>query len=116
MAETWITIPRDRWPKSWANIPDPVVRLERNLYGHPLAGLLWEKFCQKSILNAGFEKVLGWECLYVHYAKQLFLSVYVDDFRMVGKSENIDPMFKDLGKTLELEPLIPSTSNTLSWL
>ena len=26
-----------------SNIEDPVVLLERNLYGHPLAGLLWER-------------------------------------------------------------------------
>ena len=25
------------------NIEDPVVPLERNVYGHPLAGLLWER-------------------------------------------------------------------------
>ena len=26
---------------------DPVVPLERNLYGHPLAGLLWERQFEK---------------------------------------------------------------------
>ena len=31
---------RHKWPKSWSSIEDPVVPLERNLYGHPLAGLL----------------------------------------------------------------------------
>ena len=30
-------------PKSWANIEDPVVSFENNLYGHPLAGLLWKR-------------------------------------------------------------------------
>ena len=30
-------------PKSWSSMEDPVVPLERNLYGHPLAGLLWER-------------------------------------------------------------------------
>ena len=31
-------------PKSeWSSIEDPVVPLERNLYGHALAGLLWER-------------------------------------------------------------------------
>ena len=38
----WIRLPRHKWPKSWANIDDPVVPLERSWYGHPLAGLLWE--------------------------------------------------------------------------
>ena len=37
----WIRLPRHEWPKSWSNIEDPVVPLERNVYGHPLAGLLW---------------------------------------------------------------------------
>ena len=38
--DIWIRLPRHKWPKSWSSIEDPVVPLERNLYGHPLAGLL----------------------------------------------------------------------------
>ena len=38
--EIWIRLPRHKWPKSWSSMEDPVVPLERNLYGHPLAGLL----------------------------------------------------------------------------
>ena len=38
----WIRLPRHKWPNSWANIEDDVVLLERNLYGHPFAGLLWD--------------------------------------------------------------------------
>ena len=34
-----IRLPRNKWPKSWSSIEDPVVPLERNLYGHPLAGM-----------------------------------------------------------------------------
>ena len=41
--DIWIRLPRHKWPKSCANIEDSVVPLERNLYGHPLAGLLWER-------------------------------------------------------------------------
>ena len=36
-------LPRHKWPKSWSSMEDLVVPLERNLYGHPLAGLLWER-------------------------------------------------------------------------
>ena len=39
----WIRPPPHKWPKSWSSMEDPVVPLERNLYGHPLAGLLWER-------------------------------------------------------------------------
>ena len=50
---------------------DPVVPLERNLYGHPLAGLLWERQFEKILLKHGWEKVPNWECLFVHHQKGL---------------------------------------------
>ena len=36
---------------------DPVVPLERNLYGHPLAGLIWERQFEKILLKHGWVKV-----------------------------------------------------------
>ena len=36
---------------------DPVVPLERNLYGYPLAGLLWERQFEKVLAEHGWEKV-----------------------------------------------------------
>ena len=48
------------WPKSWRNIEDPIVPLERNLYGHPLAGLLLERQFEKVLLGIGFEKIQSW--------------------------------------------------------
>ena len=30
---------------------DPVVPLDRNLYGHPLAGLLWERLFEEFVLE-----------------------------------------------------------------
>ena len=41
--DIWIRPPRNKWPKSWSSMEDPVAPLERNLYGHPLAGLLRER-------------------------------------------------------------------------
>ena len=64
---------------------DPVFLLERNLYGHPLGGLLWEKQFEKILLKHGWEKIPNWECLFVHREKGLFLSVYVDDIKLAGK-------------------------------
>ena len=64
---------------------DPVVPLERNLYGHPLAGLLWERQLEKVLLKHGREKIPNWECLFVHREKGLFLSVYVDDIKIGWK-------------------------------
>ena len=36
--DIWIRLSRLKWPKSWSRKEDPVVPLERNLYGYPLAG------------------------------------------------------------------------------
>ena len=81
---------------------DPVVLLERNLYGHPLAGLLWERQFEKILLKHGWEKIPNWECLFVHREKGLFWSVYVDDIKLAGKKQNLNPMWKVLNKEVDL--------------
>ena len=101
--ETWISLPKSQQPASWANIVDPVCPLERNLYGHPLAGLLWERHLESALFKLKWEKIPGWECLYVHRQKQLFLSVYVNDFKMVGRKENLSKMWELLRKDVDLE-------------
>ena len=90
--DIWIRLPRHKWPKSWSSIEDLVVPLERNLYGHPLAGLLWERQFEKILLKYGWENFSNSDCLFVHRQKGLFLSVYVDDIQLAGKKQNIDPM------------------------
>ena len=71
--DIWIRLPRHKWPKSWSNMEDPVVPLERNLYGHLLAGLLRERQFGKILLQHGWEKVSNWECLFVHGHKREIL-------------------------------------------
>ena len=100
--DIWIRLPRHKWPKSWSSMEDPVVLLERNLYGDPLAGLLWERQLEKILLKYGWEKVSNWECLFVHSERGIFLSVYVDDIKLAGKKQNIDPMWKVLNKEVDL--------------
>ena len=55
--DIWIRLPRHKWPQSWSSMEDPVVPLERNLHGHPLAGLLCERQFKKILLKYGWEKV-----------------------------------------------------------
>ena len=100
----WIRLPRHKWPKSWSSMEDPVVLLERNLYGHPLAGLWYGKGnLRRFLLKHGWEKVPNWECLFrSHRQKGLFLSVYVDDIKLAGKKQNIDPMWKVPNKEVDL--------------
>ena len=95
-------LPRHKCPKSWSSMEDPVVPLERNLFGHPLAGLLWERQFEKILWKYGWDKVSNWECLFVHREKGLFFSVYVDDIKLAGKKQNIDPMWNVPNKEVDL--------------
>ena len=83
----WIRPPKHEWPKSWSSVEDPVVPIERNLYGHPLAELLWERQFEKVLSEHGWEKVFNWECLFVNRARGQFLSVHVDDIKLAGKKQ-----------------------------
>ena len=44
---SWVRLPHRKFPKSWSSMEDPAVPLERNLYGHLLAGLLWKRQFEK---------------------------------------------------------------------
>ena len=85
--DIWIRLPRHKLPKSWSSIEDPVVPLERNLYGHPLEGLLWEEAIWENPIEVRLGKSfqLGM-CLCTSW-KGLFLSVYVDDIKLAGKKQ-----------------------------
>ena len=85
--DVWIRLPRHKWPKSWDKIEEPVVLLERNLYGHPLARLFWERQFEEALLEPGWENIPNWECMFVHRKQGLFLSVYVDDIKLAGKKQ-----------------------------
>ena len=84
--DLWIRLPKHKWPKSWFSMEDPVVPLERNLYGHLLAGFLRERQFEKVVLEHGWEKFPNCECLFVNRDKGRFLSVYVDDTK-TGRQE-----------------------------
>ena len=65
--------------------------------------ILWQDYCGKGNLRKScWEKVSNCECLFVHREKGLFLSVYVDDIKLTGKKQNLDPMWKLLNKEVDL--------------
>ena len=72
------------------------------LYGHPVAGLLWQKQSEKVLWEHGWEKVPNCEYLFVNREKGLFLSVYVDYIKLAGKKQNIDPMWKIIMKDVDV--------------
>ena len=77
--DIWIRLPRHKWPKSWSS-----------------------RQFEKILLKHGWEKIPNWECLFVHREKGLFLSVYVDDIKLAGKKQNLEPMWKLLNKEVDL--------------
>ena len=46
-------------------------------------------------MKHGWEKIPNCECLFVHRETGLFKSVYVDDIKLAGKKQNLDPMCKE---------------------
>ena len=42
-SDVWIRLPKHKCTNSWSSMEDPVVPLERNLYGPPRTGLLWRR-------------------------------------------------------------------------
>ena len=100
--DIWIRLPRHKWPKSWSSMEDPVVPLERNLYGHPLAGLLWRRQFEKIFFEAwlGENSKLGMSLSYI--IEGLFLSLSVDDINLAGKKQNLDPKWKVFNEEVHL--------------
>ena len=83
----------------WSSMEDAAVPLERNLHGHPLAGLLWERQFEEIYENLDGKKV------FVHKKRGLFLSVHVDDIKkwLDGKKQKMAPMWKKLMKNVDLD-------------
>ena len=57
---------------------------------------------RESSTETRLRKVPNWNFLFVHRVKGLFLSVYVDDIKLAGKKQNIDPKWKELLKEVDL--------------
>jgi hypothetical protein len=87
--ETWVRIPKNRQPKGWSKFVDPVVPLRKALYGHPDSGGYWESHCTTQLRQVGFEPIPSWDSCFYHPKLELFLVVYVDDFKMSGPSKNL---------------------------
>ena len=104
--ETWVRLPRNRWPKSWSGMKDPVAPLRLALYGHPDSGGIWEQHCTKELTKAGFVAVLPdiWPSVFHHPKLDLLLVIYVDDFKMAGPEKNMDKGWKLLGDFIDMDP------------
>ena len=84
----------------------PVWKTQSFLLNDICMVILWQDYYGKGKLRRSYWSMAGrkfpnWECLFVHQ-KGLFLSVYVDDIKLAGKEQNLDPMWKLLNKEVDL--------------
>ena len=79
-ADICIRLHRHKWPESWSSIEDPVVPLERNLYGHLLAVLHGKANLRKFYWSTvGPKFPIGIAYSYT-VKKDYSLCVYVDEY------------------------------------
>ena len=106
--ETWICLPPEARPQSWSKFRKPVVRLLKALYGHPDSGSFWEEHCDQAVRRAGFKPVHEcWPSCYFHPKLQLFLVIYVDDFKLSGPQQHLQQGWRLLRGSLNIEPERP---------
>ena len=104
---TWVRLPPERWPKSWAGLRDPVCPLILALYGHPDSGGYWEQYCNTHLANVGFQAVPQWRSCFHHPKLDLFLTVYVDDFKMSGGAKALLEGWALIRKQIKMEDPTP---------
>ena len=96
-------LPKHKWPKSWSSMEDPVVPLERNLYGHPLAGLLWERQFGKVFFGSTVGRRFPIGTAYSLTEKKDYSRLCMwTRKKLAGKKQNIDPMWNVLNKEVDL--------------
>ena len=82
------------------------VKLLRSLYGHPLAGKLWQEHLAQKLRSVGGEEVPGHPSNWLFWFKKelLVLNIYVDDLSLAGKVELHQEFWERLRKHIKIEP------------
>ena len=91
------------------NVDDPLNPLERHLFVHPLAGLLWERSLEEGLLQESLGKKgtqLGMSSC-SQTSSTRFLSVYVDGKKKAGRKASSAPTWLKLKKKIDIEEPTP---------
>ena len=89
--DIWIRLPRHKWSKPWSSLEDPIVPLERNLYGHPLTRLMGKRIWEILIeIRLGESSQLGMLIRTPSKKSYSYLCMWI---KLAGKKQNIDPMW-----------------------
>ena len=109
--QTWVRLPEEARPKLpngtdkwWAEgIRDPVVPMQKALYGHPDAGGYWERHCEAHLRTCGFVPVTNWPSMFWNDELKCLLMVYVDDFKMSGPPKGLKEAWIRIKKGIETD-------------
>jgi hypothetical protein len=101
---TYVEIEKSQWEPGWAaKFARPVCQLLMNIYGHPQAGPLYERWAHKRILGVQFTAVMGWRSVYYCDTLMLCLILYVDDIILSGPRKNKEIGWYLIGQALEID-------------
>jgi len=98
--ETWVRLPKQWWPASWFGpsgeplYRDPLVKLQKALYGHPESGALWDKHLGRILTDLGWTRIENHPGMWIHPASGAVMTVYVDDLMMAAPKEHEDSLWK----------------------
>ena len=106
--QTWVELPKDLQPEEWSKYRDPVCILKKSLYGHPDSGGYWEQHCESRLLEADFVPIDSWRSCFWNDRLKLYLTVYVDDFKMVCKTSDAAKLWQPLQKLIRLSEPKPA--------
>ena len=75
----------------------------------PDSGTDWEHPCDDALKKSGFINVGdgAWPSCYFHTELDRLLSVYVDDFKILGPMKNMSKGWQPIAASLELDPPQP---------
>ena len=107
--ETWVALPPELWLEEWHSRfkkgDRVVVRLNKSLYGHPLAGKLWEDHLRAKLKEVGGTELESYPSnwLFTRKGQTLLLCIYVDDLVLSGPKTLHDAFWKELGALVKLD-------------
>jgi hypothetical protein len=81
---------------------DPVVPLRLAHYGHPDSGTFWGQHCEERLLQKGFRTITGWPGV-AYDSLRVVLAVYVDDFKLAGGDQDIEPAWRAMSDAVNVE-------------
>ena len=109
---TFVRLPKHMQPKEWFHADgtpkykDPVVRLLKALYGHPLAGDYWADKLAGVLGDHGYVRDEAWPGVFVKNAgtnKVTMIIVYVDDILFAGNKMELNSVIPSICKVIDME-------------